>query len=167
MLPKIFVKQLKRLPDERGIFTEIFRTDWKDLIGEEQVAQANLSISYPGVVRAWHKHERGQIDYFIVVKGALKICAYDDVTQELDEIVSTGANLQVVKIPGHYWHGFKVVGNETAVLVYVVNRLYDYANPDELRTSWNDHSIVPKLINGKETDSRVGKPWDWLLPPHK
>ena len=167
MLPKIFVKQLKRLPDERGIFTEIFRTDWKDLIGEEQVAQANLSISYPGVVRAWHKHERGQIDYFIVVKGALKICAYDDVTQELDEIVSTGANLQVVKIPGHYWHGFKVVGNETAMLVYVVNRLYDYANPDELRTSWNDHSIVPKLINGKETDSRVGKPWDWLLPPHK
>ena len=167
MLPGILVKQLKRIPDERGIFTEIFRTDWKDLIGEEQVAQANLSISYPGVVRAWHKHERGQIDYFIVVKGALKICAYDDVTQELDEIVSTGANLQVVKIPGHYWHGFKVVGNETAVLVYVVNRLYDYANPDELRTSWNDHSIVPKLINGKETDSRVGKPWDWLLPPHK
>ena len=167
MLPKIFVKQLKRLPDERGIFTEIFRTDWKDLIGEEPVAQANLSISYPGVVRAWHKHERGQIDYFIVVKGALKICAYDDVTEELDEIVSTGANLQVVKIPGHYWHGFKVVGNETAVLVYVVNRLYDYANPDELRTSWNDHSIVPKLINGKETDSRVGKPWNWLLPPHK
>ena len=167
MLPGILVKQLKRIPDERGIFTEIFRTDWKDLIGEEQVAQANLSISYPGVVRAWHKHERGQIDYFIVVKGALKICAYDDVTEELDEIVSTGANLQVVKIPGHYWHGFKVVGNETAVLVYVVNRLYDYANPDELRTSWNDPSIVPKLINGKETDSRVGKPWDWLLPPHK
>jgi dTDP-4-dehydrorhamnose 3,5-epimerase len=48
-----------------------------------------------------------------------------------------------------------------------VNRLYDYTNPDELRKSWNDHTIVPKLINGKKDDFRVGKPWDWLLPPHK
>jgi dTDP-4-dehydrorhamnose 3,5-epimerase len=167
MLTGIVVKPLKRIPDERGFFTEIFRNDWKDLIEEEKIAQANLSISYPNIVRAWHKHKRGQIDYFIVIKGALKICAYDDATQELNEIISTGNNLQVVKIPGYYWHGFKVVGNETAKLVYLVNRLYDYANPDELRKSWNDPSIVPKLINGKKDDSRVGKPWDWLLPPHK
>ena len=167
MLNGIIVKQLKRLPDERGFFTEIFRNDWKDLIESEEIAQANLSISYPGIVRAWHKHERGQIDYFVVVKGALKICAYDDNTQELNEIISTGDNLQIVKIPGHYWHGFKVIGNETAKLVYLVNRLYDYSNPDELRKEWNDSSIVPKLINGKKDDPRVGKPWDWLLPPHK
>jgi dTDP-4-dehydrorhamnose 3,5-epimerase len=167
MLNGIVIKQLKRIPDERGFFTEIFRSDWKDLIESERIAQANLSISYPGIVRAWHKHERGQIDYFVVVKGALKICAYDDNTQELNEIISTGDNLQSVKIPGYYWHGFKVVGNETAKLVYLVNRLYDYSNPDELRKAWNDRSIVPKLINGKKDDPRVGKPWDWLLPPHK
>ena len=167
MLNGIIVKQLKRIPDERGFFTEIFRNDWKDLIESEEIAQANLSISYPGIVRAWHKHERGQIDYFVIVKGALKICAYDDNTQELNEIISTGDNLQIVKIPGHYWHGFKVVGNETAKLVYLVNRLYDYSSPDELRKEWNDSSIVPKLINGKKDDPRVGKPWDWLLPPHK
>ena len=167
MLNGIIVKQLKRIPDERGFFTEIFRNDWKDLIESEEIAQANLSISYPGIVRAWHKHERGQIDYFVIVKGALKICAYDDNTQELNEITSTGDNLQIVKIPGHYWHGFKVIGNETAKLVYLVNRLYDYSNPDELRKEWNDSSIVPKLINGKKDDPRIGKPWDWLLPPHK
>ncbi|MFX1537730.1 MAG: dTDP-4-dehydrorhamnose 3,5-epimerase family protein, partial [Promethearchaeota archaeon] len=109
MLTGIVVKPLKRLPDERGFFTEIFRNDWKDLIENEKIVQANLSISYPNIVRAWHKHERGQIDYFVVVKGALKICAYDDAAQELNEIISTGDNLQVVKIPGHYWHGFKVV----------------------------------------------------------
>jgi dTDP-4-dehydrorhamnose 3,5-epimerase len=167
MLNGIIVKQLKRIPDERGFFTEIFRNDWKDLIENEEIAQANLSISYPGMVRAWHKHERGQIDYFVVVKGALKICAYDDISQELNEIISTGENLQIVKIPGHYWHGFKVVGNETAKLIYLVNRLYDYSKPDELRKAWNDPSIVPKLINGKKDDPRVGKPWDWFHPPHK
>ena len=168
MLPGLVVKPLKRLPDERGSFTEIFRKDMPELLDKDDaIAQANLSVSYPNVVRAWHKHERGQVDYFVVVKGALKICAYDDKTGELDEVVSTGENLQVVKVPGHYWHGFKVVGNETATLVYLVNRLYDYAKPDELRTAWNDPAIVPKLINGKSTDARVGKPWDWFLSPNK
>jgi dTDP-4-dehydrorhamnose 3,5-epimerase len=36
-----------------------------------------------------------------VLKGAMKICAYDD--GELDEIVSTRENLQLVRIPGHYF----------------------------------------------------------------
>lgn len=168
MLAGLIVKPLKRFPDERGSFTEIFRKDMPDLLETgDEVVQANLSMSYPNIVRAWHKHERGQVDYFVVVKGALKICAYDDKTGELDEVVSTGENLQVVKVPGHYWHGFKVVGKETAMLIYLVNRLYDYAKPDELRIAWNDPSIIPKLINGKTTDARVGKPWDWFLTPNK
>jgi len=167
MLPGLTIKPLKRIPDERGSFTEIIRTDWNDIIGEETISQANLSISYPGMIRAWHKHERGQIDFFVVLKGALKICAFDDKTSELNEVISTGDNLQVVKVPGHYWHGFKVVGNETAMLCYFVNKLYDYSKPDELRKAWNDASIVPKIINGKTDDPRIGKPWDWLYPPHK
>jgi dTDP-4-dehydrorhamnose 3,5-epimerase len=71
----------------------------------------NFSSSYPGIVRAWHWHLREQVDYFVVLKGALKICAYDEKTRELDEIVSTGEgeNLQVVRIPGEYWHGFSVI----------------------------------------------------------
>ena len=41
-----------------------------------------------------------------------------------------------------------------------MNRLYDYESPDEERRPWNDSSIVPKEINGREDDPRVGKPWD-------
>ena len=168
MLKGIVIKPLKRFIDERGSFTEIFRKDWSELYrNEDELCQANLSVSYPGIVRAWHKHERGQTDSFIVIKGALKICAYDDNSQELDEIISSGENLQIVKVPGYYWHGIKVVGDEPAILVYIVNRLYDSANPDELRIPWNDETVVPKMINGNAEDPRVGKPWDWLMPPHK
>jgi dTDP-4-dehydrorhamnose 3,5-epimerase len=166
-LTGIMVKQLKRFPDERGFFMELIRKDWKDLVEENNIVQANLSLSYPGVVRAWHKHERGQIDYFVVIRGALKICAYEDSIGELDEIVSTGENVQVVRIPGHYWHGSKAVSNEPAFLIYLVNRLYDYKKPDEIRRSWNDPTIVPKQINGNADDPRIGKPWDWFYPPHK
>ena len=167
MLPGIFIKQLKRFPDERGSFTEILRSDWKDLVGEDVTVQANLSVSYPGIVRAWHKHERGQVDYFVVIKGAMKICAFDDDTEELDEIISSGEDLQVVRIPGQFWHGTKVVGNETAYVVYMVNRLYDYRNPDERRRSWDDPKLIPRLVNGKPDDPRAGKPWDWFLSPNK
>jgi dTDP-4-dehydrorhamnose 3,5-epimerase len=166
MLQGIEIKALKKLADERGFFMEIMRLDWKDIFTEE-VVQANYSISYPGMVRAWHRHVRGQVDCFVVLKGALKICAYDDKTQELDEIVSTGDNVQVVRIPGHYWHGFKVVGNERAYLVYFVNRQYDYENPDEERRPWNDKTIMPKVINGRADDARCNKPWDWFYPPYK
>lgn len=167
MLPGIKVKPLKRFADERGFFSEIMRADWSDLFGDEGVVQANLSITYPGVVRAWHRHLRGQVDYFVVIRGAAKICAYDEESGELDEIVSTEKNLQVVRIPGRYWHGFKAVGVEPVYIVYFVNRLYDYENPDEERRPWNDPSVVPRLVNGREDDPRAGRPWDWFYPPHR
>ncbi|RLE90537.1 MAG: dTDP-4-dehydrorhamnose 3,5-epimerase [Thermoprotei archaeon] len=161
-----------RFPDERGIFTEIMRADWKDLLGEDSIMQANLSITYPGIVRAWHKHERGQVDYFLVVKGSIKVCAYDDrenspTKGHLVEVVLSEYRMQILRVPGYYWHGFKVVGNEPAYLVYFVNRLYDYKNPDEVRRPWNDPTVVPICINGKKDDPRCGKPWDWFYPPHK
>jgi dTDP-4-dehydrorhamnose 3,5-epimerase len=165
MLPGIVIKPLRRFADERGFFTEIMRTDWSDVI-QDEIVQANMSVSYPGMVRAWHRHERGQVDHFLVVRGALKICAYDGETTELGEIISTGDNPQMVRVPGHYWHGFRVVGNEPAMLVYFVNRLYDYSSPDEIRRSWNDPTIMPATINGKKED-RSGKPWDWFGPAFK
>ncbi|MGA2767326.1 MAG: dTDP-4-dehydrorhamnose 3,5-epimerase family protein [Candidatus Bathyarchaeia archaeon] len=167
MLKGITPKPLKRACDERGCFTEIMRQDWKELLGQDQPVQTNFSTTYPGIIRAWHRHKRGQVDYFIVLKGALKICAYDEETKELDELISTGLDLQVLRMPGHYWHGYKAVGNENALLVYFTTKLYDYASPDEERRPWNDPKIVPKIINGKKDDPRTGKPWDWNLPPYK
>ena len=167
MLKGITIKQIKRFSDERGFFTEVMRKDWKALFAEDEIAQANLSVTYPSVIRAWHRHLRGQTDYFIALKGAIKICAYDEKTEELNEIISSGQDMQIVRMPGHYWHGFKALGNEPAMLLYFTTNLYDYANPDEERRPWNDPTLIPKSINGKADDPRVGKPWDWNQPPHK
>jgi len=167
MLEGIIIKPVKRFFDERGFFTELMRTDWKDLFAEDKIMQANLSITHPGIIRAWHKHLRGQTDYFIALQGTIKICAYSEEKQELTEIISTGQNIQITRIPGHYWHGFKSVGSNPAILLYFTTKLYDYSNPDEERKNWNDKTIIPKSINGNKDDSRVDKPWDWNTPPHK
>ncbi len=167
MLTGVIIKPLERFLDERGSFMQVMRGDWKDLFVDDEIVQANLSVTYPGVIRAWHRHLRGQTDYFIALKGAIKICGYDEKVGELDEIISTDQDVKVVRMPGHYWHGFKVVGGEPAMLLYFTTKLYDSANPDEERKAWNDLAIIPKSINGKAEDPRVGKPWDWNYPPHK
>jgi dTDP-4-dehydrorhamnose 3,5-epimerase len=163
MLPGVKVYDLKKIVDERGFFAEVFRQDWKDLLSEDTIVQTNLSFSFPGMIRAWHRHDRGQVDYFIVVKGSMKICAYDDkqgsqTHGQLDEIVAGGERLQAVRIPGHYWHGTKTLGNEASLTVYCVNRLYDAVNPDERRRPWNDPSIL---------DPKTAMSFDWNKPPHK
>jgi dTDP-4-dehydrorhamnose 3,5-epimerase len=167
MLDGIRIKPIKRFVDERGFFSEVMRTDWKDLFGEDKIAQVNFSFTYPDVIRAWHRHLRGQVDYFLVLRGSIKICAFDDQTAEVNEIVSSGFDLQLVRMPGHYWHGFKAVGNEPTMLVYFTTNLYNSSDPDEERRDWNDPTLIPKVINGKTNDVRVGKIWDWNYPPHK
>ena len=158
MLDGIIIRDLKRFPDARGFFSEIMRTDWSELLGEDAILQVNFSYSYPGMVRAWHRHKRGQVDYFIVVKGTLRICAYDEASDALNEIVASEYHPQVVRIPGHYWHGTRTLGVEPSLLVYCVNRLYDYAQPDEERRPWNDPTIL---------DPTTGTPYDWKRLPYK
>lgn len=158
MLEGIKIFELKKIPDERGFFAELLRQDWKDILGEQWIAQANLSYSYPGIIRAWHRHLRGQVDYFIVLKGAMKICAYDEKRKQLDEIITSEQKLQIVRIPGHYWHGTKTLGDEPSLTLYFVTKLYNYRDPDEERRSWDDPSII---------DPKTKQSYDWEKPPHE
>jgi dTDP-4-dehydrorhamnose 3,5-epimerase len=161
-LPGVKTYDLKVIPDERGFFSEALRSDW--LPGEDEIVQVNISFSYPGIIRAWHRHLRGQVDYFLVLNGAMKICAYDDREDSPDtkgklvKVISSSHKPQVVRIPGIYWHGTKTISSEPSLLLYFTTRLYDYQNPDEERRPWNDPAII---------DPKTGEPFDWNKPPHK
>lgn len=162
-LPGVKTYDLKVIPDERGFLAEVLRQDWRELLHDEWIVQANLSMSYPGIIRAWHKHARGQVDYLIVLQGVLKIVAYDDRVNSptkgrIVEIVASADQLQAVRIPGYYWHGTKTLGYKPSISLYFYTNLYDYANPDEERRAWNDTTII---------DPRTNEPYDWNRPPHK
>jgi dTDP-4-dehydrorhamnose 3,5-epimerase len=162
-LPGVRLKDITKIPDERGFFAEVLREDWKDFLGNDRIVQMNLSMSYPGIIRAWHRHKMGQVDYFIVLKGSLKIVIYDDsvgpsTIGRLQELVVSEERLQVVRVPGHYWHGIKTLGNKPSLTLYCVTNLYDRNRPDEERRPWNDPSIIDPL---------TGKPYDWNKPPHR
>lgn len=163
MLPGIKIKDLIKFPDERGYFSELLRDDWTEFTESDKSLQANLAYSYPGVIRAWHRHNRGQVDYFIAVKGTIKLCAYDGrldskTKGQLNEIILSSEKIQCVRIPGFYYHGYMSIGNEPALIVYLTNRLYDYKNPDEERIPWNSELIIDPITK---------KPYDWNKLPHK
>ena len=162
-LPGVKVYELNKLPDERGFFMEALREDWSDLLEGDEIAQANISYSYPGIIRGWHRHVRGQVDYFLVLQGAMKICAYDDredspTKGKIIEIMASAEKPQLVRIPGFYWHGTCTVSSEPSLTVYFATRLYDYTSPDEGRRPWDGPTIV---------DPKTGNPFDWNKSSNK
>ena len=64
-LEGVIARELDILPDARGFFCGTLRHDWTDFVSGP-VLQVNLSCTYPNVVRAWHRHTKGQVDYFLV-----------------------------------------------------------------------------------------------------
>lgn len=172
MINGIEIKDVTKNIDERGYFSELIREDWGEHLKGDKVVQLNLSYSYPGIVRAWHRHVRGQNDYFICLDGTVKICAYDDRLEsktfgELDEIILSSEKLRVARIPGILWHGYHAIGSQPVKVLYSVNMLYEYNNPDEERRPWDDPKIIPKTVNGKTNDPRVEKAWNWYYSPNK
>jgi dTDP-4-dehydrorhamnose 3,5-epimerase len=152
LIDGVSLKELRKNVDERGYLCEILRKDW-GVFGE--FAMAYFSITYPGIVRAWHRHPTTkQQDYMCFLQGTSKVVVYDD--RELsptkgliNEFVIGEDNLTLVKIPGECWHGFKALGTRPTLLVNFPDKLYDYAKPDEERLPPNTEKI----------------PYDWQLAP--
>ena len=114
-------------------------------------------MSYHRIIRGWHRHTRGQIDYLCAIKGAIKVCVYDDgegskTSGQLDEIILDSKKPKIVRIPGFYLHGTKCIGDEPSIILYLVTMPYNYENPDEERRPFNDPMII---------DPRTGEPYDW------
>lgn len=99
--------------------------------GVNMAGAVNLTWAYPGRVVAWHRH-RTQTDHWFVVKGYLKVGLMDD--DRNVRWVYLGENeRRVLSIPPGLWHGYMVLGEQEAVLMYYVTAKYDASNPDEER----------------------------------
>ena len=142
MIEGLQIKQLNKHADERGFLMEILRSD--DPIFTK-FGQCYVSMNYPGVVRAWHYHQR-QDDYFVVVKGMVKVGLYDaregsPTRGEVNEFYLGENNNVVLKIPVGVMHGYKTVGTEPSLLINFPSELYNPDNPDEYRLPWNTDQI--------------------------
>ena len=111
----------------------------------EAIAQTTFTVAYPGVIKAFHWHER-QDDYWVVLQGMAQVVLYDrrdhSPTRGQTDVYYLGQyNPQVLAIPRGVAHGYRVLGAEPAMLLYTVTRPYDPEHPDEHRIPYNDPTI--------------------------
>lgn len=142
MIEGVEIKQLKRHADERGFLMELLRSD--DPIFTK-FGQCYVSMNYPGVVRAWHYHKK-QDDFFVVVKGMIKVGLFDmregsPTRGEVNEFYLGDNNNILLKIPVGVAHGYKTVGVEPSLLVNFPSEVYNAQEPDEHRLPWDTDEI--------------------------
>jgi len=148
----VIVHDLKINRDPRGTLTELLRSDWPDVYGEEMpFAQAYASTTAPGVARdedRWHVH-RHQTDRFYCLSGRIVVAIADARPSS-----STNGNLMLVElaaeeaapapllvtIPPGALHGFVVTSAGPATLLNFPNRLYDAS--DEGRVPFAEAGVT-------------------------
>jgi dTDP-4-dehydrorhamnose 3,5-epimerase len=105
--------------------------------------QISAAVNYLGTVKAFHYHLH-QTDCWVPMKGMLQVALVDlrlgSPTFGLRNTMYLGAlRPWQVLIPPGVGHGYKVIGSEEALLVYLTDQFY---NPrDEGRIPYNDASI--------------------------
>jgi dTDP-4-dehydrorhamnose 3,5-epimerase len=134
MIKGVKVKELKKIPDERGCLMEILRCDDEQFLNFGQVY---MTSCYPGVVKGWHFHKL-QTDNMCVVKGMAKIVLYDrredsETKGEINEFFMGERNPLLLRIPPEIAHGIKAIGTEEALVINVPDYPYNYDNPDDYR----------------------------------
>lgn len=128
--------------DDRGYFLELIRTG-RDLVAQYARAQVATAVGYPGTIKGFHYHLR-QHDCWTAVAGMLQVALVD--LRQGSPTFGARNTLYLgtlrpwqILIPPGVGHGYKVIGSDPAVLVYVTDQFYDPA--DEGRLAFDDPHV--------------------------
>lgn len=144
LIDGVIVTPLALWPDDRGWFMEVARIGIGAVAAfPPETSQVSTALSYPGTIKAFHIHHH-QTDYWVPVAGMFQV-ALADLRPE-SKTFGRRNTLYIgqlrpwsVIIPPGVAHGYKIIGRDSGVLVYVTNRFY---NPsDEGRIPYNVDSI--------------------------
>lgn len=143
MIDGVKVKKLVKHCDDRGFFAELIRDDESDLLS--RFGQASWSMSYPGVIKAFHYHEH-QDDLWFFPAGNAQVVLHDlrqdsPTNGETDVYYMGEENPIMLLIPKGVAHGYRVLGEERAVIIYFTTESYNPNDPDEKRIPWDDPTI--------------------------
>lgn len=133
---------LKAHKDDRGFFCERYKKDPFSEIGLGNFVQDNFSRSIPKTLRGLHyQWDKPQGKLVTCLRGEIFDVAVDirKGSPTFGQHVSlclSGANPQWFWIPAGFAHGFCVLGNEEADVMYKVDNYWNGAGESGIR--WND-----------------------------
>ena len=113
--------------DQRGSLTELVRADDPEMM-VAPFGQVYVTTLYPGVVKAWHLHQR-QWDRMIGLVGRTLLGLVDQrpdspTCGEKMSVVLGDRNHVCVRIPPGIYHGLKNIGTEESMVINVVSQPY-------------------------------------------
>ncbi|HUI80054.1 MAG TPA: dTDP-4-dehydrorhamnose 3,5-epimerase family protein [Bryobacteraceae bacterium] len=144
LIEGVQVAPLTVFPDDRGYFLELQRIG-KGIAAEFPPAttQVSAALNHPGAIKAFHYHLH-QTDCWNPVRGLLQVALADLRTDSStfgwrNTLYIGPLRPWQLLVPPGVAHGYKVIGTEDALLVYLTDRFY---NPqDEGRIAYDDASI--------------------------
>lgn len=144
LIAGVEIEPLTFWPDDRGYFLEVQRLGCGPAAQfPANTSQISAALNYPGAVKAFHYHLH-QTDCWTPARGMLQVALVDlrrgSRTFGARNTMYVGAlRTWQILIPPGIAHGYKVIGNTDAMLIYMTDRFY---NPkDEGRIPYNDGAI--------------------------
>ena len=144
LIEGVRISPLPLWPDDRGYFLEVQRLG-HGLAAEfpPETTQVSTAYNYPGTVKAFHYHLH-QTDCWTPVTGMLQVALVDlrwgsKMFGVRNTIYAGHLRPWQILIPPGVGHGYKVIGADQSVLVYMTDRFYDPG--DEGRIAYNHPSI--------------------------
>jgi len=143
LIDGVAIREVLNVPKSNGYLTEMFRRDWSESSGEvDQVFQVVLD---PGAISAWHAHG-DTIDRLFVSYGRARIVLYDAREDSpthglVNEFRFGTIRPAMIHVPPRVWHGVQNVGESVCILMNIVDRAYDYEDPDHWRVPADSPAI--------------------------
>lgn len=145
LIADVRVQPFPIYPDDRGYFLEIQRIGRGAVAGfPPETTQISAALNYAGTIKAFHYHLH-QTDCWTPVKGLFQVVLADlrvnsPTFGKRNTLYVGGLRPWHILIPPGVAHGYKVIGGEEAMLVYLTNRFY---NPkDEGRIPYDDPGVA-------------------------
>jgi len=144
LIPGVRVEPYTLWPDDRGYFLEVARLSQGLPAGfPPESTQVSAALSYPGTIKAFHYHLE-QHDLWVPAQGMLQVALVDlrkdsPAFGRRNTLYAGALQPWRILIPPGVGHGYKVIGEAAALLVYITDRHYNPA--DEGRLPYNEPGI--------------------------
>jgi dTDP-4-dehydrorhamnose 3,5-epimerase len=144
----VIIAPLKKVVTPRGHLMEVQRVDDPHYPG---FGQAYVTMTGPGVVKAWYRHHR-QVDQIAPIKGSVLLVLFDSraespTAKTVMEVRISEDSPRLVQIPTGIWHGFQALGSDSLFLLHLNTIPFHFSDTDEDHLA-EDDATIPYRWNG-------------------
>jgi dTDP-4-dehydrorhamnose 3,5-epimerase len=138
MIEGIQIVQLVRIPDARGCVFHMLKSTDPHFV---QFGEIYFSSVYPGVIKAWKRHQRLTTNYACIF-GRIKVAMYDaregsSTRGAVMDLLMGPDEYALAVIPPGVWHGFQGMSHPAAILANCATEPHDPSEVDRLDPASN------------------------------